>query len=402
MTCSILVPTAQSDRIVRRFLRLTKACGIEFFRVEGQTTLPVLEWRRFLQENGQYFSRQIQVGATVCDRFTVGDLPTVQGWKFVARIEHTNAGNLILPAHDERGTDLSEYREVNSYCEHCSTARRRIATYLVRSPDGSQLLKIGRNCLRDFLNADPAAFIKAEKLAELLDDPDSLGWGGGGAVWDIATEWFVACAQSSIDHDGWARSCEDLSTSGQAAMLARPCCSKNERIIAAWHKRQPTEATLERAREAIAWAQGHTIEAGDYLWNLRVAALGAVVGRRTEGILASLPMAYSRHLEQEVQRKNERAALPESRHLGAPKSKIEVDVELVRVRYVDGAYGGKTVCAFRTSDGADVVWFASGKAPKSDDVGTRYHMRATVKGVGEYQGRAQTTVIRAKLEAIGS
>ena len=90
-----------------------------------------------------------------------GERPAVDGWNFIATIDHTEAsadeagnvtGNLIKSVPGAGEIPVS-YRSARPICDHCKSARRRNETYVVRKGDVTQ--QIGKNCLADFLPLEP-------------------------------------------------------------------------------------------------------------------------------------------------------------------------------------------------------------------------------------------------------
>src|SRR6188474_1381037 len=132
MTVSILIPEDLSKDILRRLGNLARKCGVSHDVIPG-TTL----WAPY----GHAHDR------VECVRVTVGEFPRANGWTFVAKIEHTVAGNLISCAPGE--TLDESYRTAKAHCDHCNTQRGRTETFVIRSPEG-ELKQIGRNCLADF------------------------------------------------------------------------------------------------------------------------------------------------------------------------------------------------------------------------------------------------------------
>lgn len=84
----------------------------------------------------------------------------INGWKFVAAIDHLPNGNII---RNISGADLPEkFRTADSYCEHCHTDRRRKATYVVYS-ESEGYKQVGKNCLFLYTGID------LNKIASAMD-----------------------------------------------------------------------------------------------------------------------------------------------------------------------------------------------------------------------------------------
>jgi hypothetical protein len=181
---------------------------------------------------------------------------------------------------------------------------------------------------------------------------------------------------------------------------------------AAWKAGQLKKHHHERAAKVLAWLQ--TVCAGstnDYLSNLHVVSQLHHVTDRHAGLLASAPVAWARALEIELHKLQERESLPESQWLGAVKAKVEFTGTLLRTRDVESVYGTKTLYVFRTDEGSDVAWWCSGRRPRIATVdcygplieaGDRVSVKGTVKAHETYQGRKQTTILRAKVTFVAA
>lgn len=57
----------------------------------------------------------------------------VEGWEFVAVIQHTDDGNIVrtLPGQEIP----TSYRETSNYCDHCKVKRERKDTYILRKTE---------------------------------------------------------------------------------------------------------------------------------------------------------------------------------------------------------------------------------------------------------------------------
>ena len=84
----------------------------------------------------------------------------INGWKFIASIDHLSNGNVI---RNISGEDLPEkFRTAKGYCEHCHTDRNRKSTYIVYS-EKEGFKQVGKSCL--FLYTG----INLNKIASAMD-----------------------------------------------------------------------------------------------------------------------------------------------------------------------------------------------------------------------------------------
>ena len=377
-TRSLLIPLGAADKVLRHLTKLAKTCGTEVTRIAGTTVLTHPEG----------------TGGIECARVTVGVLPRVEGYELVATLEHLEAGNVVsyAPGEAELG---EEWRTCASYCAHCKTERRRKETFLVRTPAG-EILQIGRNCLADFLTASPVRFIALAELVRSIGGGD-LGWGAGARDYYLPeTKQFLACAVSAIEHHGFRKSGMDAPTKQRAMFLAMPKPKGSNAEI--WREEQPTAAHHAEAEAILAWAQTAT-PSSDYLWNLRLALGERLVGHHV-GLIASAPPAYQRALGIQVKERAARAGKKdyEPGHV-APKGEVfQGEATLEGIVEIANDWGGKSLCRFRTESGHQVVWFASGKAPRT--IGNRYQIKGRVKACETFRGVDQTVLQRVSFEEL--
>ncbi len=132
-----------------------------------------------------------------------GEPPHVEGYEFIARLEHTPEGNFIYTSPHSSVPNLPmEFKTVNQHCDVCHTNRDRNDTFVIkmeqddpkRFPDkkAGDLLVVGRNCLAQFLpgisvagliaytNMIEATQYDVKQATEMEEyDPEMSGGGGG-------------------------------------------------------------------------------------------------------------------------------------------------------------------------------------------------------------------------------
>jgi hypothetical protein len=414
---SLLVPEGD-ETITKKLARACKRCGVTLEQVQGQTTLSKLVWRKVRDERciGDdlgvgWREREVAVHA-VFDRYTLSGFPGLSGYEFLCRIEHTEAGNIVSGPEPVDG-----WRDAKPTCDHCCKVRRRNDTFVLRHNESGRVARVGRNCLADFLRSDPTQLVRFSELCRMLSDDTE--WGGGGGRWRPETTLFLACAIASIDARGFRKSNMERSTRNDASFLADPCPT-NANAAASWKEGQPKQGHHEMATKVLEWLRNDCgSSTSDYLTNLHVVSQLDCVSGRHAGLLASAPVAWAKAKEFELHKRQEREkreALPESQWLGDVKGKVVFTGTLLRTRDVESDWGKKTLYVFRTDEGSDVVWWCSGREPRKAELrpsdpgyadsfieaGDRVHVRGTVKAHETYQGRKQTTILRAKVTFVAA
>lgn len=327
-----------------------------------------------------------------------GVAPRVAGWALIARVEHTEAGNLVSRAPiGASDVDLTSYRDAANLCDHCNTVRRRRDTFVLRNEEGA-LRRVGRNCLADFIRSEDLE--KGLPLWTLLcefsrvggDDEGEYGPRSGGGAHDYGTLEFLAHAVAAVRVEGFTKSGFDGSTKEAVAFSfnRRPDSSLlGER----WDSLQPTPADAARALVVRQWAST-TTDSGDYLYNLRIATRLHVV-RRNGGLLASAPTAYGRAIEGELA-KLRAAKRPAGKHVGAVGERVELGtLTVIRIRHTESDWGSKAIVTLTDVAGNEITWFGTGEGAHALNTGDVLEgCKGTIKRHEEYKGRPQTTVSR--------
>ena len=102
----------------------------------------------------------------------------INGWEFVAVLEHKNNGNIIRNISN-RELPI-KYRTCELVCEHCNKIRTRKDTFVLFNIDNNEYKQVGRQCLTEYTGMDLeeagaiASFIKDAEALEELQDAECL------------------------------------------------------------------------------------------------------------------------------------------------------------------------------------------------------------------------------------
>jgi hypothetical protein len=153
------------------------------------------------------------------------------------------------------------------------------------------------------------------------------------------------------------------------------------------------------AKAALDWARSQpTKGVADYFYNLGVSCRQTFVSYRTIGLVASVIVAYRRHLDEEAELNIRRCQNLERKHVGTiGKCDDFKNVVIKRMRNFESQYGVKTLITFEDAEGNVLIWWASKEL--NDDVaeGDIVDLRGTVKKHGSYVGCPQTELQRVKI-----
>jgi hypothetical protein len=401
------VPRGRVAELVERLEKLARRAAK--LGVQLPTVEVVREWQESRSTRDPQSGELVTEVRRWSDVRVTGEAPRLNGWHFLATIQHSEFGNVVkrVPHAETTELELTPFRHTDARrCDHCKAIRRRVDTFVVRHEDG-RTLQVGRSCLRDFLgHKSPQAIANfCSYLIELVREASE--WGGGWHVdTSIELEHYMACVAASIRQAGWvsgaaARDSGDTSTANHASWLAvPPSLGVHPEVKRAWREAQPTEGDAERARKLL-WTACADLDAlterNDYQHNLYVALRAGrgrieVDRRGNPGIVASAAR-YAERILDEIS-KRERAP---SRHVGTVGKRIDLKVTVRMHRSWENNFGTTHLYKFTDAEGNDLVWFAS----RCQDIneGDELELRGTVKAHGDYNGRAQTTLTRCIVRA---
>lgn len=402
------------DQINRRAARLGLASVgyvivdryLEERRVDNNYAPPQRYWHRLAEgeEPCGYTRECVEIKV-------VGEPVVIDGWRFIAHLEHTEAGNLISRLDGDDSPIGKIWRKAPANCAHCQQPRSRKYTYLVRSEDGD-LLQVGSTCVQDFLQGhDPE---KALRLATAIrtirtccaDEDYAMG---GRQPWFGVVE-YLGWVAGAIRVSGWLSRGKARLEGGMAT------ADYAEQTMLKFYGSRPcdydvTEADAQRAAKAIAYVKdvlGAKPNPSDYEYNLIVAvAAGSFKldrdGRRKAGLVASAIVSYERHAARELARQRRDAEAREagarSTHVGNVGDRLRnLPVILTRIYETEGHYGARTMHRFEDEAGNVYVWWATGEARA--ETGDQLLLTGTVKRHSDYRGTKQTDLQRCILREV--
>lgn len=397
------IPSTNIDELQSKIAKLNKRAaklGVEPISITlGDTESEVVNSERGVETVIEYVNVTIE-----------GTTPKLNGWQFVATLEHDEGSVIIrkLPSFDGE-VDLTEYRAADpTNCDHCHTRRRRNDTYVVMHDDGS-LKQVGSTCLADFIGGqNPQQIAKwLEQVADMLDNASN---GGGEARTEtrIDTEAYLVHTAAMIRLHGWvskgrAWETQETPTAEQASnnLFAAATNLRDRQGLPLWD--EPTTADAELAVNSLNWVRALTEEdlSNDYLYNLFAVCQKDSIRYRQFGIAASLIQAYQR-AEQDRIKREQRTADKADSFLGEVKEKIGFTGTVLRVNWRESIYaesGSAPVYTFRTEDGHEATWFSSKDLELEQ--GDKVNVTGTIKSLDDHPRFGKSTIItRCKVEVI--
>jgi hypothetical protein len=339
-----------------------------------------------------------------------GVAPAYDGWQFIATLDWDEHAGLIVrsvPGAPQAKRD----RLQEGWCDHCKTVRRRRVTYMMRNMDTDEQLQVGRSCIKDFIGwTGTISFLEGPNTTK-----DGDGWfGAGGGRADYSTMTVLTYAWAVIKTNGFVPAsqagCGATPTKVLVEMALYPN-RKNSAEVEFARSLAPVAAEAEaKAQQVKDFVLSDDFNGpSDYVLNLKACIAAEHASPRNFGLVVSAPQAHARHQEQTLTRERQAKVGAESEWVGRVAAKGEkmdrrdIEVTVVGIRYIDGAYGAVTLYTLADPEGNLYKWFASDDK-LGEDEGARFILKGSIKKHDEYQGTKHTHLTRCavvrKLEAV--
>lgn len=409
MSNTYFVREENIDRLEKKLATIKKKCkatnctfsyeikGEKFEEVEGD-------------DGTKYTFKYIEVEVDGTARY--------DGWRFVATIDHHEAGNVIR-AYDTTLAIPEKYKVCGLTCEHCNKIRSRKDTYLIFNEDTNEFKQVGKSCLKEFTNG-----LSAEDVAFLCSIyqkvEDAHEYSGSSYTHYISVEDMIRYAFECYRHWGYQKS--DNSYAEENGYIPVGYRSTATRVVQYYNINRESfeyrkklenemaevgfdtnsEYAINRTNEALEWIRNISddeLKFNDYLRNLHVTCSDAYTEYRSIGIIVSLTTAYERHLGQLAEYEKKESAhkkeVEASAYVGEVGDKLEVKTNnFALVTAFENMYGTTFLYKWTDEDGHTFVWYASKSIDNPEEIRT---VKGTVKQHSEYNGIKQTVMTRCKV-----
>lgn len=291
----------------------------------------------------------------------------LNGWSFVARIEHlsTDSGfvNVLYTNPTGPSIDTSVYHTVSPNCEHCKAKRNRKDTFIVQHDDKS-IKQVGSSCMGDFLGIGVNDFMARAEYASALNaifNEDNLGSSGRDRTHAISYVLRVAAASVTM--------CGYISKAVAADRGTSPTSDHVRSFLgsAKWDEVIPDrffaeskelhESTLKFCENL---AEQDMATLSDYFRNIAVIMKAGYCPDRAIGILGSAVAAYMKTKEREASAK---LVTTTSTHQGVVGQKIGLSGPLLLTvvigRPTSSQYGEGSMIKFVDPSGNLYLWFST-------------------------------------------
>ena len=266
----------------------------------------------------------------------------INGWEFVASVEHTPAGNIFSKAMSD--VEIPEaYRTMNPICEHCNSRRTRKSTFIIRNTETGEFKMVGKSCLMDFTNGLSASTaVWFASLKQVFQEAVDLPIGSCGySERYYSTREVLQYTAETIRHFGYSKSenhgdsTKDrmfrfmLVDMGQTRWMHEDLITETKTLMEQVKFNAKSEQATEMVDNALNWILNQEAT-NDYLHNLKTACSLADCHSGRFGILASLFPTFNRELEVQAKREEKQKAESKSEHQGQVGSKLIIEVESVK------------------------------------------------------------------------
>lgn len=335
----------------------------------------------------------------------------INGWEFIASVEHTENGNIFRKAL----TDVEipqRYRCSDPFCEHCNSHRMRKGTFIVRNIDSGEFKQVGHNCLMDYTNGMSASFASFNaSLKSVFEEAENRPVSG--VSWfakKFDTREVLCYSAETIRLFGYSKAENGYNSTKDRMRRFFDCQhgglspkSLDDEVreqMKSVNFNPDSEEANKMVDDAIAWLKDQ-IESNDYIHNLKVACSLDYTEYNKFGLIVSLFPTYSREMGIYEMRSKEAEQEKNSSHVGDVGDKIDVDVDSIKCvtsweSSYDGYHASVTyIWKIISREGNVFTWKTSKWIDEQNPPKT---IKGTVKAHTVYREVRQTELTRCKIE----
>lgn len=349
-----------------------------------------------------------------------GQAPKLNGYKFMATIQHTENGNVIRTVPGEEGNEkIKDFYDAHpDYCDHCKKRRNRIDTFIVKDEKGN-LRQIGRNCLADFFRTtNPNQilwyFSMLDHFRKAVSDADEetsrRGIRGKISI-DVAsilrigaamvrTFGYVPSKDKATGDYNTHSTAQDVRTALFPPRIDKYTSDHTKAVIELGKATSANSVDDAQVEQIMAWWK--TIperekQNNEFMHNVEVLVSSANVSMQDIGyVVALFPMYY-----RTTAKAKEAGGVGQSNlHMGQVGQKLApTKVKVAYTQLISGQYGTTQMVRMQDAAGNAYTWFNNSSNRMED--GAEYTIVGTVKKHDEYKGRNQTVLTRVKVQEPG-
>ena len=325
----------------------------------------------------------------------VSGTATIDGWRFIALLEHTPKGNIISQL-DMSVTLPDMYKTTSGYCDHCNTNHTRKYTCVIYN-ESCGLKQVGKACLKDYTGCLSAEYVAAIASGfDACEESENFGFLHSVIIPEYypIMKYLIAVAEC-VYHFGYISTSEAGNTRDCAASIlhygdvqvSRDIEFKLDSVSFDMNRKE----SVQFATDALNWIRNDCDNPDGYYHNLKIVCADDYITAKNFGFVASLIQAYRKHLN--IKKKQEVSAL--SDYVGTIGDAVDVDIKSASlITAFEGYYSFTRIYKFVDEDNNVYIWKTSSFIKDVDLVD---HICGKVKDHTEYNGEKQTHLLRVKV-----
>ena len=268
----------------------------------------------------------------------------INGWEFIASVEHTDAGNIFSKALSD--VEIPEqYRTSNPICEHCNSNRMRKDTFIIRNTETGEFKQVGKSCLKDFTNGLSASTaVWFASLKEIFTEAENEPVSSGYSERYYSTRRILQYTAETIRHFGYSKSEHSGDSTkdrmfrfmmvdmGWVRWMGEELVKETKDLMKKVGFNAESKEATEMVDNALNWVLNQEAT-NDYLHNLKTACSLSDSHYGRLGLLVSLFPTFNRELKyQAMKAEQARKAQREqkSEHQGQVGQRLMIEVDSVK------------------------------------------------------------------------
>jgi hypothetical protein len=326
----------------------------------------------------------------------------IDGWEFIATIEHKENGNIIRAINNDY-TIPDKYYTCGPACEHCHIIRDRKDTYLVYNKDKNDWKQVGKTCLHDYTGLDAetcAQFADLDSWLENMSNPanykddDGFSWNTSNA---FEGDLVKTIGYALIKKYGYIKQntpTDKTSTIAQFQHDYKKDEYQSNVIPASKENIEAIDKWVDEKQASIS----NNLSMNEYMNNAIIAWKEKYPEYRDLGLIFSLINYYFKDIQE---KKANLQPTTTSNYVGNIGDRIEFKVKSYRFLYTksnDFGYNNTvSTSVYQVNDDKGNVLIVETSNQEIDDSWIGKTISAKVKAQKEYKGVKQTVVNRIKL-----
>jgi hypothetical protein len=395
-----VIPVVYLDKLTKKINHITNKGGNIVFNV-GSERKEAVYLKHIDKSTSTEYTDKFPTYIKVVDVDIEGKY-VVNGWEFVATIEHKTSGNIIRAVNSDYKIP-DKYYTCGPACEHCHIVRDRKDTYLIYNKDKDEWKQVGKTCLQDFtggLDAEVCAqYADVEKFimdCEQLEDYDDYGEEGFGYSNDNSFNGdnVKKIGYNLIKEQGYVKA----DKSGDSSVGQYVHEYKHDE-----YSKNIKPASDEEIAKVNAWVEekskhlSNDYNANQYMSNAIVAWGEKYPEYRDLALILSLISMYFKDMQEQERIKN----LPATNYVGNVGDRIKFKVASYRMLYVKDnsmrGYGAAPTYVYQVYDDKSNTFIVETSSERIEDNWIGKTIEGKVKAQKEYKGVKQTVINRIKL-----